>query len=160
VLGSQREIIELAEPDYQRSLRVLRDSWRRHWTSEAQMVNVGQLLFNLPLTVIFADILARKSNLCRCRGPPLGEHLPRFFRGRIINSDVCQAAKDVDASQDTLGDLFENFIKRLESYAEVPPIDAMIDVIVKMMVKVLNVFAIATKEMKQGRAGALLPGIT
>ena len=41
---------------------------------------------------------------------------------------------------------------------EVPPTDAMTDIIVKIMVEVLNVFAIATKEMKQGRASALLRG--
>ena len=39
---------------------------------------------------------------------------------------------------------------------EVPPTDAMADMIVKIMVEVLNVFAIATKEMKQGRASELL----
>ncbi|KAH9052299.1 hypothetical protein EDB87DRAFT_1581798 [Lactarius vividus] len=65
------------------------------------------------------------------------------------------AAMDVDASQEALVDLFErieNFFKRLEFYTEVPPTDAMIDIIVKIMVEVLNIFAIATKEMKQGRA--------
>ncbi|KAH8986080.1 hypothetical protein EDB86DRAFT_2956675, partial [Lactarius hatsudake] len=35
---------------------------------------------------------------------------------------------------------------------EVPPTDAMTDMILKIMVEVLNIFAIATKEMKQGRA--------
>ncbi|KAH9055270.1 hypothetical protein EDB87DRAFT_1343716 [Lactarius vividus] len=65
------------------------------------------------------------------------------------------AAKDVEASQDDLVDLFrhiENFFTRLESYTMVRPTDAMSDIIVKIMVEVLNVFAIATKEMKQGRA--------
>jgi ribosomal protein S8 len=86
--------------------------------------------------------------------------IPNFCR-RIFNSDVCQAAKDVDASEEALADLFErieNFFKRLESYTEVPPTDAMTDMIVKIMVEVLNIFAIATKEMKQGRASVLLPG--
>ena len=76
---------------------------------------------------------------------------------------VCQAAKDVDASEEALADLFERieyFFKRLESYTEVPPTDAMTDIIVKIMVEVLNIFAIATKEMKQGRASKLLPGNT
>jgi hypothetical protein len=31
----------------------------------------------------------------------------------------------------------------------------MTDIIVKIMIEVLNIFAIATKEMKQGRASAL-----
>ncbi|KAH9028671.1 hypothetical protein EDB85DRAFT_1867732, partial [Lactarius pseudohatsudake] len=75
--------------------------------------------------------------------------------GTIFNYGFGQAAKDVDASQEALADLFErieNFFTRLESYTEVPPTDAMTDIIVKIMVEVLNIFAIATKEMKQGRA--------
>ena len=62
-------------------------------------------------------------------------------------------------SQETLADLFErieNFFKRLESYTEVPVTDAMTDIIVKIMVEVLHIFGIATKEMKQGRASVLL----
>ena len=72
-----------------------------------------------------------------------------------IAINVCQAAKDVDASEEALADLFErieNFFRRLESYTEVPPTDAMTDMIVNIMVEVLNIFAIATKEMKRGRA--------
>jgi hypothetical protein len=36
----------------------------------------------------------------------------------------------------------------------------MTDIIVKIMVEVLNIFAIATKEMKEGRASVSLPGTT
>ncbi len=49
----------------------------------------------------------------------------------------------------------ENFFKRLETYTEVPPTGAMTDIIVKIMVEVLNILAIATKEIKQGRASEL-----
>src|ERR1700761_9606485 len=65
-----------------------------------------------------------------------------------------QAAKDVSESQDALVEIFErveNFFKRLETYIEVPPTAAMTDIIVKIMVEVLNIFAISTKEIKQGR---------
>ncbi|KAH9046718.1 hypothetical protein EDB84DRAFT_633592 [Lactarius hengduanensis] len=65
------------------------------------------------------------------------------------------AAKEVDASQDTLIDLFERiegFFKRLESYTAVRPTDAMTGVIVKIMTEVLNIFAISTKEIRQSRA--------
>jgi hypothetical protein len=65
-----------------------------------------------------------------------------------------QAAKDVTAAQEILIDIFErieNFFKRLETYTEVPPTEAMTDVIVKIMVEVLNILAITTKETKQGR---------
>ena len=68
-------------------------------------------------------------------------------------------AKDVETSKDALIELFErieNFFKRLETYTSVPPTEAMTNIIVKIMTEVLNIFAIATKEMKQGRASALL----
>ena len=63
-------------------------------------------------------------------------------------------AKDVSESQDVLVDLFErveNFFKRLETYIEVPPTAAMTDIIVKIVVEILNIFAISTKEIRQGR---------
>jgi len=69
------------------------------------------------------------------------------------------AAKDVESSQDALIDLFdriENFFKRLETYTTVPLTDTMTDIIVKIMIEVLNIFAIATKEMKQSRASVLV----
>lgn len=58
-----------------------------------------------------------------------------------------------------LAELFErieNVFKRLESYTEVLTNDAMTDIPVMIMVEVLNIFAIATNEMKQGRASVLL----
>ncbi|KAH9165972.1 hypothetical protein EDB89DRAFT_261326 [Lactarius sanguifluus] len=64
------------------------------------------------------------------------------------------AAKDVRESQDALVDVFErveNFFKRLETYTEVPPTAAMTDIIVKIMVEVLGILAISTKEIRQGR---------
>ncbi|KAI9436481.1 hypothetical protein H4582DRAFT_2058807 [Lactarius indigo] len=92
----------------------------------------------------------------------LGEGI--FSPAKVVSAGVgvfLLAAKDVEASQEALADLFErieNFFKRLESYMEVPPTDAMTDIIVKIMTEVLNIFAIATKEMKQGRASWLPPG--
>ena len=77
----------------------------------------------------------------------------------ISDTESMQAAKDVLASQDALIDIFErieNFFKRLETYTEVPTTDAMKDIIVKIMVEVLGIFGIVTKEMKQGRASELI----
>jgi hypothetical protein len=76
-----------------------------------------------------------------------------------IETPVFQAAKDVDASEDVLVDLFgriENFIRRLESYTEVRPTAAMMNVIVNIMVEVLTILGIATKEIKQRRASELI----
>jgi hypothetical protein len=61
---------------------------------------------------------------------------------------------DVRASQDTLIDIFErmeNFFQRLEIYTNVSRAPEMIDIIVKIMVEVLSILGIATKEMKQSR---------
>ena len=71
-----------------------------------------------------------------------------------------QAAKSVSASQDTLLnvlDRIENFFRRLETYIKVPPTTGMLDIIVKIMVEVLSILSIATKEIKQGRASELIP---
>jgi hypothetical protein len=46
----------------------------------------------------------------------------------------------------------EGFFKRLESYTKVPPTAAMTDIIVKIMIEVLSILAIATKEIKRGRS--------
>jgi hypothetical protein len=46
----------------------------------------------------------------------------------------------------------EGFFKRLESYTELRPTAAMTDVIVKIIIEVLSILAIATKEIKQGRS--------
>ena len=51
-------------------------------------------------------------------------------------------------------DLFESigrFFKRLESYTERTPSEAMIDVMVEVMVEVLSVLAIVTMEIRQRR---------
>jgi hypothetical protein len=46
----------------------------------------------------------------------------------------------------------ESFFKRLELHTEVRPTAAMTDVIVKIMIEVLSLLAIATKEIKRGRS--------
>jgi hypothetical protein len=75
-----------------------------------------------------------------------------------LDTEVCQAAKDVTAAQEALIDIFErieNFFKRLETYTSVRPNAAMTDIIVKIMVEVLNILGFATKEIKQGRTSEL-----
>ena len=63
--------------------------------------------------------------------------------------------KDIVANQDAIIDVFERvegFFRWLETYTEVPTTEAMREIIVKIMVEVLGIFAIVTKEIKQGRA--------
>ena len=45
----------------------------------------------------------------------------------------------------------ENFFHRLEVYTAVPPTPEMMDMMVKIMVEVLSILGIATKEVTQGR---------
>jgi hypothetical protein len=67
---------------------------------------------------------------------------------------VCQAASGVTSSYDALFDLFEclgNFLKRLEIYTMIPPTPIMTDIVVTIMVELLSVLALATKQIRQGR---------
>ena len=65
-----------------------------------------------------------------------------------------QAASRVTSSYDALLDLFEclgNFLKRLEIYTTIPPTPIITNIIIKIMVELLSVLALATKQIKQGR---------
>ena len=84
-------------------------------------------------------------------------------RSDCSDTELTQAAKDVSASQDAIVDIFErieNFFRRLEAYTEVPTTEGMKYIIIKIMVEVLGIFAIVTKEMKQGRASESTPDST
>ena len=66
-----------------------------------------------------------------------------------------QAAEAVSTSRDLVAALFErleNVFRRLEIYIEIPRTPEMTDAIVKVMVEVLNILAIATKEINQHHA--------
>jgi hypothetical protein len=106
----------------------------------------------------FPDILPLESDLCWVRRPPISTYLILNTFLQTILTSRYQAAKDVRASQDTLIDIFErmeHFFRRLSVYTEVTPTTEMMDIIMKIMVEVLTVLGIATKEMKQGRTSEL-----
>ncbi|KAH9020277.1 hypothetical protein EDB83DRAFT_2231722, partial [Lactarius deliciosus] len=89
-------------------------------------------------------------------GEGVGLYLSQHLCTSGFDSDICvlQAAKDATAVQVVLIDIFErmeSFFKRMETYTSVRATAAMTDIIVKIMVEVLNILAIATKEIKQGR---------
>lgn len=50
----------------------------------------------------------------------------------------------------------ESFFKRLESYTELSPSEVMTDTMLKIMVEVLSILAIATTEIKQNRRSELI----
>ncbi|KAH9055869.1 hypothetical protein EDB83DRAFT_1091321 [Lactarius deliciosus] len=67
---------------------------------------------------------------------------------------LLRAVKDVRASQNALVDPFdrmEYFFMRLEKYIDIRPTAAMTDIIVKIMVEVISILGIVTKEIRQGR---------
>lgn len=70
------------------------------------------------------------------------------------NICIFQAAKDVRAGQEILVNIFErveNFFRRLSVYTNVPPTTEMMEMIIQIMVEVLSILGIATKEIKQSR---------
>ena len=58
------------------------------------------------------------------------------------------------ASYDALVDIFEcveNFLRRLSIYTEIPLTPAMTEMVIKIMVELLSVLALATKQINRGR---------
>jgi hypothetical protein len=75
------------------------------------------------------------------------------------NAYTSQAAKDARASEDALINIFERiemFFRRLEIYTQAPSTAEMMDIIIQIMVEVLCILGIATKEIKHGRMSEYL----
>jgi len=72
----------------------------------------------------------------------------------VTHGYVYQAASEVRPDYDALLDLFEclgNFLKRLDIYINIPPTQMMTDIIVKIMVELLSVLALAMKQIIRGK---------
>jgi len=79
----------------------------------------------------------------------------------LVIDSIClrQTAKYVRESYDALVDIFEcveNITRRLKIYTEVRPTPTMTEMMVKIMVELLIVLALATKQINQGRLSTLL----
>ena len=84
---------------------------------------------------------------------PFGEYTIRVFERVLLTLSFLQAAQGVASSKDLLAELFDRigcFFARLEIYTNVTPTTAMTDIITEIMVEVLKIFGIATKELKRG----------
>jgi hypothetical protein len=73
---------------------------------------------------------------------------------------MSQAAKDVVTSYDALIELFEcmmSFLSRLKVYTQIPStkMPEMKEIVVKILLEVLSILALATKEIRQGRLSEL-----
>ena len=69
---------------------------------------------------------------------------------RVIQ--IYQAAKDVSANHDALAELLEKieqFVNRLEIYTRVTLERAMVELVVNIMVQLLHVLGLVTKEIKR-----------
>ena len=82
------------------------------------------------------------------------QYVSHLLSTNPCNISINQAASGVTTSYDALLELFEcvaNFLKRLHIYTEIPFSPTMTDIIVKILIQVLSVLALATKQIKQGR---------
>ncbi|KAH9059129.1 hypothetical protein EDB87DRAFT_806173 [Lactarius vividus] len=66
------------------------------------------------------------------------------------------AAKSIVASRVELFDRIESFFRRLKTYTEVPPTQAVMDVLVRIIAEVLSIIAVATKGVKEKRTKTIL----
>jgi hypothetical protein len=70
---------------------------------------------------------------------------------------LCQTAKYVRESYDDLVGIFqciENFLSRLNIYTEIQPTPALTETVIKILVELLGVLALATKQINRGRLSA------
>jgi len=79
----------------------------------------------------------------------------RSFVDILVEIQSNQAAKGVTASYDALVDFLESiehFLSRLNIYTQISPTPAMDEIMDKILVELFSTFALATKELKQGRS--------
>jgi hypothetical protein len=75
-----------------------------------------------------------------------------FARVCSLDAQILKAAKGVSTSYDALIELFEcfeHYLGRLKVLTEIP--GAVGEILVKIMVQLLEVLALATQQIKQGR---------
>jgi hypothetical protein len=104
--------------------------------------------------ICFLGLPTSKHNLYRDWHSPLGRCLSSFPCSAYFDAQDSQTAKDASTSHDKLMDLFnriEHFFHRLEIYTGITPTTAMTNIIVEIMVEILVILTIATKEAKRGR---------
>jgi hypothetical protein len=71
-----------------------------------------------------------------------------------MTSKTYQAVNGVLDDYDTLADLLESvehFLNRLDIYTKIPPTASMTDIIIKILVELLSILALATKQLQQGK---------
>ncbi|KAJ7873475.1 hypothetical protein B0H14DRAFT_3860042, partial [Mycena olivaceomarginata] len=98
-------------------------------------------------------------SLSETAGATAGVFVPFAQAGFIALGVLVQAAKNVSARYDCIIDLCEllhSFLERLRVYMSVQLPNGMRRVVIRMLVHLLSVFALVTKEIKQNRFGSYL----
>ena len=89
--------------------------------------------------VIFLDVRAVLQFICRWPG----------------DVHVIQSAKGIISNCDALVDLLESiehFLNRLNIYTRIPPMPAVDEIVVKILVELISTLALVTDELKQRRS--------
>ena len=77
-----------------------------------------------------------------------------FLSARLCDIQAYQAVKGVLDDYDTLTNLLESvehFLNRLDIYTKIPPTVGMTEVIVKILVELLSILGLATKQLRKGK---------
>ena len=112
------------------------------------------ILRDLYLELYLTGLFSRESDLCRSRHSSFSSYPSQSHHAGHFDANFSQTVKDVRAGQDALVDILERmeaFFRRLEIYTSVSPNEEMLDTITTIMVEVLCILAIATKQIRQGR---------
>ena len=78
-----------------------------------------------------------------------------YLCGYLRHTEANQAAQGVTASYDALVDLLESiehFLRRLDIYTRIPSTPAMDEIVVGIIVELLSMLGLATRELKQGQS--------
>ena len=145
----------MGRPDCESLVFVFGHGWPGCWAGEYQHTVSGRI----PAQHLVSGISSGKCNLCRDRCSSLGLYPSRLSSATYFDLNGSQATKDASASQDNLLELFnriERFFGRLDIYTGITPTTAMRAIIIDIMVEVLSILAIATKEVSCGRFSELV----
>ena len=145
----------MGHPDCESLVFVFGHDWPGCWVGKCQYAFSRKI----PAQHLVSGIPGCKCNLCRDRCSSLGLCPSRIPLATYFDLNGSQAAKDASASQDNLIELFnrvERFFGRLEIYTGITSTTAMRAIIIDIMVEVVSILAIATKEVKFGRMSKLM----
>lgn len=109
------------------------------------------------ITLLCRRSLLRKQLLLGLLSSSMFVHQYSFLWTLLILI-ILQSAKDAQENHDSLVDLFEciqSLLKHLPN--QISPTEDIVEMLVKLVVEVLSILSLATKEIRRGQASKLLP---